>query len=127
MRSIQSLAAQARRECDVNGLPCGDYVYQDKPQKITEEWSKADTAKWGSIDKYNEWYAENERRLEATIPNLMKFAQALNELPERKRCCPLFGKFKGDHAKIRELMDADPSRFNAKVVFELDNFEELYK
>lgn len=27
MRSIQSLAAQARRECDVNGLPCGDYVY----------------------------------------------------------------------------------------------------
>jgi hypothetical protein len=27
MRSIQSLAAQARRECDVNGLPCGEYVY----------------------------------------------------------------------------------------------------
>ena len=29
MRSIQSLAAQARRECDTNGLPVGDYQYRD--------------------------------------------------------------------------------------------------
>jgi tRNA C32,U32 (ribose-2'-O)-methylase TrmJ len=30
MRSIQSLAAQARRECDANGLPAGEYTYTNK-------------------------------------------------------------------------------------------------
>ena len=30
MRSIQSIAAQARRECDTNGLPCGEYTYSNK-------------------------------------------------------------------------------------------------
>jgi hypothetical protein len=98
----------------------------EAPAKITEEWTKADTAKWGSIDAYNDWYAENERRKEAKIPNLIKFAQALNELPERRRCCPLWGKFPNDHAKILELMYAEPSRFNAKVVYEIENFEELF-
>jgi hypothetical protein len=29
IRSIQAIAAQARRENDINGLPCGDYVYTD--------------------------------------------------------------------------------------------------
>jgi hypothetical protein len=29
MKTIQSLAAQARRECDTNGLPVGDYHYRD--------------------------------------------------------------------------------------------------
>jgi hypothetical protein len=29
MRSIQSIAAQARRECDTNGLPCGEHTYRD--------------------------------------------------------------------------------------------------
>jgi hypothetical protein len=29
-RSIQSLAAQARRECDINGLPAGGYAYTNK-------------------------------------------------------------------------------------------------
>ena len=29
MKTIQSLAAQARRECDTNGLPVGDYQYRD--------------------------------------------------------------------------------------------------
>lgn len=30
MRSIQALAAQARRECHNNGLPVGDYQYSNK-------------------------------------------------------------------------------------------------
>jgi hypothetical protein len=29
MRSIQSIAAQSRREALSNGLPCGEYVYKD--------------------------------------------------------------------------------------------------
>jgi hypothetical protein len=96
------------------------------PVKITEEWTRADTAKWGSIDAYNDYYAKNERRKESNIPNLIKFAEALNALPERARCCPLWGKFPNDHAKILELMYAEPSRFNAKVVYEIENFEELF-
>ena len=30
MRSIQSIAAQSRRENDINGLPCGEYTYSNK-------------------------------------------------------------------------------------------------
>lgn len=99
---------------------------QDQPNKITEEWTKADTAKWGSIDAYNDWYSANERRKEAKIANLIKYAEALNQLPERKRCAPLFGQFKSCHDTIRALMNSEPARFNAKVLFELDNFEELF-
>ena len=29
MRTLQGLAAQARRECDTNGLPAGNYQYRD--------------------------------------------------------------------------------------------------
>jgi hypothetical protein len=30
MRSIQAMAARARRECDTNGLPAGEYTYTNK-------------------------------------------------------------------------------------------------
>ena len=30
MRSIKSMAAMARRECDTNGLPAGEYTYTNK-------------------------------------------------------------------------------------------------
>ena len=30
MRSIKSMAAMARRECDINGLPCGEHTYSNK-------------------------------------------------------------------------------------------------
>lgn len=29
-RSIQALAAQARRECDTNGLPAGEHTYSNR-------------------------------------------------------------------------------------------------
>jgi len=81
---------------------------------------------YGSVEAYNDQYAKNERRKEAKIANLIAFASALNALPERRGCAPLWGKFPSHHAKIRALMDADASRFNAKVVYELDNFNELF-
>jgi len=57
MRSIQSLAAQARRECDVNGLPCGDYVYSD-PMKIENRYQSeagAIAEKYGSVANWRLW------------------------------------------------------------------------
>jgi len=99
---------------------------KDQPTKIVDDWTSDIVKKWGSVDAYNDWYSENERRKEANIPNLIKFAQALNELPERRRCAPLWGKFPSDHAKILSLMNAEPSWFNAKVIYEIENFEELF-
>jgi hypothetical protein len=57
MRTIQQLAAQARRQNDVNGLPCGDYVYSD-PMHITNRYqSEGDVirAKYGTISNWNAW------------------------------------------------------------------------
>jgi len=57
MRSIQSLAAQARRECDINGLPAGDYVYQD-PLKIENRYQSESGAiceQYGSIANWRAW------------------------------------------------------------------------
>lgn len=128
-RSLNSIC-QAREEARYVSRTWSnvkDPVQKDVPNKIVDDWTSDLVKKYGSIDAYNEYYAQNERRKEANIPNLIAFANALNELPERRRCAPLWGKFPNDHAKIRELMDADPSRFNAKVIYELDNFEELYK
>ena len=54
MRSIQSLAAQARREALSTGLPCGDYVYSD-PLKVKENESGAISEQYGSIANWREW------------------------------------------------------------------------
>jgi hypothetical protein len=57
MKSIQVLAAQAGREARANGLPCGDYVYQD-PLRIENRYqSEGDVirAKYGTIDNWNAW------------------------------------------------------------------------
>jgi hypothetical protein len=57
MKTIQSMAAQARRQNDVNGLPCGDYVYSD-PMHITNRYqSEGDVirAKYGTTDNWNAW------------------------------------------------------------------------
>jgi hypothetical protein len=57
MRSIQSMAAQARRQNDVNGLPCGDYVYTD-PMRIENRYqSEGDVirSKFGTIENWNAW------------------------------------------------------------------------
>lgn len=57
MRSIQSMAAQARRQNDINGLPCGDYVYND-PMHITNRYqSESDVilAKFGTVDNWYAW------------------------------------------------------------------------
>ena len=57
MKTIQQLAAQARRQNDVNGLPCGDYVYSD-PMHINNRYqSEGDVirAKYGTISNWNAW------------------------------------------------------------------------
>jgi hypothetical protein len=57
MRTIQQLAAQARRQNDVNGLPCGEYVYSD-PMHISNRYqSEGDVirAKYGTISNWNAW------------------------------------------------------------------------
>ena len=57
MRSIQSLAAQARREALSAGLPCGDYVYQD-PLKIENRYQSEAGAireQYGSVANWRAW------------------------------------------------------------------------
>ena len=57
MRTIQQLAAQARRQNDINGLPCGDYVYSD-PMHISNRYqSEGDVirAKYGTVDNWYAW------------------------------------------------------------------------
>ena len=57
MRSIQAMAARARRECDTNGLPAGEYTYSD-PLKIENRYqSEADGIReqYGSIANWREW------------------------------------------------------------------------
>jgi hypothetical protein len=57
MRTIQQLAAQARRQNDLNGLPCGEYVYSD-PMHISNRYqSEGDVirAKYGTISNWNAW------------------------------------------------------------------------
>jgi len=57
MSTIQSLAAQARRECDINGLPAGGYVYQD-PLKIENRYQSEGGAireQYGTIANWNAW------------------------------------------------------------------------
>jgi hypothetical protein len=51
------MAAQARRQNDLNGLPCGDYVYSD-PMHITNRYqSEGDVirAKYGTVDNWYAW------------------------------------------------------------------------
>lgn len=57
MKTIQQLAAQARRQNDLNGLPCGDYVYRD-PMHISNRYqSEGDVirAKYGTTDNWYAW------------------------------------------------------------------------
>ena len=128
MRTLNSICrAQAEaRYVSRTWTRTSDPVQRDVPVKIVDNWTADLVKEYGSVEAYNDQYAKNERRKEAKIANLIKFANALNQLPERRGCAPLWGKFPSDHAKIRALMDADASRFNAKVVYELDNFNELF-
>lgn len=60
MSAIQAMAARARRECDTNGLPAGEYTYSNKcenqeayraieamrsPEQIAERQAKAEAEK----------------------------------------------------------------------------------
>ena len=57
MSTIQAMAARARRECDTNGLPAGDYVYQD-PLKIENRYQSEGGAireQYGTIANWNTW------------------------------------------------------------------------
>jgi hypothetical protein len=57
MKTIQQLAAQARRQNDLNGLPCGEYVYSD-PMRIENRYqSEGDVIrnKYGTISNWNAW------------------------------------------------------------------------
>jgi len=56
-RSIQSIAAQARREALSAGLPCGQYTYSD-PLKIENRYQSEGGAireQYGSIANWNAW------------------------------------------------------------------------
>jgi hypothetical protein len=51
------MAARARRECDINGLPAGNYVYSD-PLKIENRYQSEGGAireQYGSIANWNAW------------------------------------------------------------------------
>ena len=57
MSTIQAMAARARRECDINGLPAGNYVYSD-PLKIENRYQSEGGAireQYGSIANWNAW------------------------------------------------------------------------
>jgi hypothetical protein len=57
MSTIQTMAARARRECDINGLPAGDYVYQD-PLKIENRYQSEGGAireQYGTIANWRAW------------------------------------------------------------------------
>lgn len=54
MSTIQNMAARARRECDINGLPAGEYIYSD-PLKAKENESGAISEQYGSIANWREW------------------------------------------------------------------------
>jgi hypothetical protein len=54
MRSIQSLAAQARRENDTNGLPAGGFTYSD-PLKAKDNESGAIVEQYGTIANWRAW------------------------------------------------------------------------
>jgi hypothetical protein len=57
MKTIQSLAAQARREALSAGLPAGDYVYQD-PMKIENRYESEAGAireQYGSVANWRAW------------------------------------------------------------------------
>ena len=53
-KSIQSLAAQARREALSAGLPCGEYTYSD-PLKAKENESGSIRDQYGSIANWRAW------------------------------------------------------------------------
>lgn len=52
MRSIQSIASQARREALSGGLPCGEYVYQDNPERYMTPAEQM----YGSEANRDRWY-----------------------------------------------------------------------
>ena len=57
MKTIQQLAAQARHQNDVNGLPCGEYVYTD-PMRIENRYQSEGSVilnKYGSVTNWNAW------------------------------------------------------------------------
>ena len=57
MSTIQSMAARARRECDTNGLPAGEYNYSD-PLKIENRYQSEGGAireQYGTIANWNAW------------------------------------------------------------------------
>jgi hypothetical protein len=57
MKTIQSMVAQARHQNDVNGLPCGDYVYSD-PMRIENRYQSESSVilnKYGSVKNWNAW------------------------------------------------------------------------
>ena len=57
MKSMQSLAAQSRREALSAGLPCGEYTYSD-PLKIENRYQSEGGAireQYGTIANWNAW------------------------------------------------------------------------
>jgi hypothetical protein len=57
MSTIQAMAARARRECDTNGLPAGEYTYSD-PLKIENRYQSeagAIAEKYGSVANWRLW------------------------------------------------------------------------
>jgi hypothetical protein len=57
IRSIQSLAAQSRREALSAGLPCGEYTYSD-PMKIENRYQSEGGAiheQYGTIANWRAW------------------------------------------------------------------------
>jgi len=60
MRSIQSIASQARREAlSGRGLPCGEYVYQDKPARYMPSAEET----YGSVENRDRWCALEVRKV----------------------------------------------------------------
>jgi len=59
MRSIQSIAAEARREAlSGRGLPCGEYVYRDIP-----DVPQSADVEYGSQENKDRWYALEVRKV----------------------------------------------------------------
>ena len=54
MKSIQSLAAQSRREALSRGLPCGEYTYTD-PLKTKDNEGGAIREQYGTIANWRAW------------------------------------------------------------------------
>lgn len=60
MTTLQTIAEQWRREAlSGRGLPCGDFVYEDKPARYMP--SPEET--YGSVENRDRWYALEVRKV----------------------------------------------------------------